>query len=52
METIKYLADLGLPFTVEDRPLASIEDGDQTLDFPWASEESEYAYYDTLPAED
>lgn len=31
---------------------ASIEDGEQTLDFPWADDESECAYLDTLPCED
>ncbi len=27
---------------------ASIEDGDETLDFPWSSEENECRYLDTL----
>lgn len=31
--------------TIEDFA-ASIEDGDQTIDIPWATEEGEYAYID------
>ena len=31
---------------------ASIEDGDITIDIPWASEDGEMAYLDTLPSED
>lgn len=27
---------------------ASIEDGNESLDFPWSSEENEFAYIDTL----
>jgi hypothetical protein len=31
---------------------ASIEDGDQTIDIEWASEDSDLAYSDTLPQEE
>ena len=31
---------------------ASIEDGDNTVDIPWASEDGELEYLDTLPSED
>lgn len=31
---------------------ASIEDGDSTIDLPWATEDGEFAYLDTFPCED
>lgn len=31
---------------------ASIEDGDKTIDIPWATEDGESAYLDTLSVED
>lgn len=31
---------------------ASIEDGEQTIDIPWSSEENECRYLDTLPDEE
>ena len=31
---------------------ASIEDGDNTIDIPWASEDGEMAYLDTVSVED
>ena len=39
-------------FSSVDDFTGSIEDGDTTLDFPWAKDESEINYYDTLPSED
>lgn len=39
-------------FSSVDDFTGSIEDGDQTLDFPWANDDSEIAYLDTLPEEE
>ena len=39
-------------FSSVDDFTASIEDGDQTRDFPWANDDSEIAYLDTLPEEE